>query len=247
MSFAAPLNNSTPRVLQAYLLGRVELDPVLTLQRRLIYEVGGERSNGFLLLCEHPNGVTLGREGSLGDILLGPSDMRSRGWDVRRVNRGGGSLLHAPGQLAAYSILALDAAGLTLQEYVDRLHGIIRNTLIEMEIPAEWRLGSAGVWVGNRRIAHVGVAVRDWVAYFGFAINIHPDLEIFRYIRCGGDARPMTSVQRERRLPVRPATVRQRILESFANAFDFERVALFHNHPSLTPKAPAHAVASGSR
>jgi lipoyl(octanoyl) transferase len=237
----------TPRVLQAYLLGRVDFDAALVLQRRLVYEVGGERSTGFLLLCEHPTGIAIGREGSLGHILLEPEELVGRRWPLRRVNRGGGCLLHAPGQIAGYSILALDRAHLNVRQYLDQLQALLCEVLAGLDVPATLRPGQAGVWVGDRRIAHVGVAVRDWVSYFGFALNVHPNLEYFRRIQCDGDRRPMTSIQRERRLPIRPATVRQRLLGAYAAAFGFERVAVFHHHPSLSPKAPAYAVASGSR
>jgi lipoyl(octanoyl) transferase len=241
------MNDPTPRVLQAYLLGRVDFDAALALQRRLVYETGGERSTGFLLLCEHPTGIAIGREGSVGHILLEPEEFRGRRWHIHRVNRGGGCLLHAPGQIAGYSILALDRARLNVRQYLDQLHAVLCEVLATLDVPATLRPGQAGVWAGDRRIAHVGVAVRDWVSYFGFALNVHPNLEYFRHIHCDGDPRPMTSIQRERRLPVRPATVRQRLLEAYAAAFAFERVALFHHHPSLSPKAPAYAVPSGSR
>jgi lipoate-protein ligase B len=97
------------------------------------------------------------------------------------------------------------------------------------------------VWVGERLIAAVGVAVRDWVAYFGAALNIDPDLPSFRLVRTEGDE-PMTSLARERRGPLRSALVRQRLLEHFAAAFPCERTDLFFNHPLLTrPPRPVPA------
>src|SRR5947209_12866227 len=160
MSLAAPRNpNTAPRVLQAYLLGRVPFGDVLALQRRLVYEVGGDRSTGILLLCEHPPAVTIGRAGSLGHIRCEPAELRSRRWELLRVNRGSGCLLHAPGQLVGYSLLALDALGLNLQQYLARLHGLLRDVLRGLEVPAELGPGQGGVWAGDRRVAHVGVAV----------------------------------------------------------------------------------------
>jgi lipoate-protein ligase B len=88
--------------------------------------------------------------------------------------------------------------------------------------------------VGHRLIAGVGVAVRDWVAYFGVALNVHPDLAPFRALRNGGrDDGPMTSLERERHGPLRPALVRERLLEHFTAAFGCERTALFFGHPLL--------------
>ena len=248
MPLAALRNsNSTARVLQAYLLGQVPLDDALALQRRLVYDAGGDRSTAFLLLCEHPPAVTIGRSGSFAHLRVEPETLRTRRWDVRRVNRGGGCLLHVPGQLVGYVILALDAFALNVQQYLDQLHALLADVLSGLEVPVDLRAGQSGVWCGARRVAHVGVAVRDWVSSFGFAINVQPDLAVFREVHCDGEPQPMTSVQRERRLPVRPATIRQRLVEAFSAAFAFDRVALFHSHPSLSAQAPSHAVPSGSR
>jgi lipoate-protein ligase B len=98
--------------------------------------------------------------------------------------------------------------------------------------------------VGNRLLAGVGVAVRDWVAYFGVALNVHPDLAPFRLIRNGGwEDGPMTSLERERHGPLRPALVRERLLEHFSAAFGFGRTALFFAHPLVRRPAFPGAVA----
>lgn len=240
----APLQNRTltPRVLHAYLLGRVHFDDLLALQRRLAYEVAGDRSQAMLLLCEHPYGISVGRAGSAGHILFEPEELRARGWPVRWVNRGGGCLLSAPGQIAAYPIFALDRLQLNVQDYLDRLHHVLHAVLADLDVAAEIEPGRAGVCVAQRQVAHVGVAVRDWVSYYGFTLNVEPDLKPFRLVRCDGDERPMTSVERARRTRVRPATVRQRLLEALAGHFGFDRVSLFHHHPALVAKAPAHAA-----
>src|SRR5262245_24795126 len=108
-------------VLQTYLLGLVEFEAALVLQRMFVYQVAGDRGRAALLLCEHPPLITVGRQGSRGHIHLEPEELTALRWPVRWVNRGGGCLLHLPGQLAAYPILPLDAFGLGLQGYLDRL------------------------------------------------------------------------------------------------------------------------------
>jgi lipoyl(octanoyl) transferase len=236
-----------PRVLHAYLLGRLDFDTWLALQRHLVFEVSLDRSIGALVLCEHPHTITVGREGSAGHILIESEELQPLGWPVRWINRGGGCLLHSPGQMAAYPILALDWLGMNVQQYLDKLHETIRATLTGLDVPAEVRLPTAGLWAGDRRIAHVGIAVTDWIAYHGFSINVETNLKLFRHVRCDGDERPMTSIQRERRTPVRPSTVRQRLLAEFLEQFGFDRVSIFHEHSFLTTKVPSHAVATRSR
>ncbi len=235
------------RALQAYLLGRVEFEDALALQRQLVYQAAGDRAQAALLLCEHPPLITVGREGSRGHILYDPEELRALRWPVRWVNRGGGCLLHLPGQMAVYPILALDGLGLGLRDYVDRLRQVMIDVLADFTVAAEARPDSAGVWVGTREIAHVGVAVCDWVTYYGAALNVHPDLEPFRRVRTGPGAEPMTSLERERRGPPRAAMVRERFLEYFAARFGFGRTSLFFHHPALGRRRgqPARSAREG--
>jgi lipoyl(octanoyl) transferase len=234
-------------VLQAYLLGSVEFEAALAFQRRLVYTVTGDRDSAFLVMCEHPPLITVGRQGSRAHILFEPEELRARQWRVRWVNRGGACLLHLPGQLAVYPVLALDRLGLGLQGYLDRLQEVIVAVLDDFGVRGETRPGQPGVWVGPRLIAGVGVAVRAWVTYFGLVLNINPALDVFRRVCTGGPAAgPMTSLERERHGPLRPALVRERLLEHFAARFAFPRLSLFSDHPSLSPKAPSDALASHS-
>jgi lipoyl(octanoyl) transferase len=231
--------------LQAYLLGPVEFEAALTLQRYLVYQVAGDRDSAALLCCEHAPLITVGRQGSRAHILCEPEELRARRWQVRWVNRGGGCLLHLPGQLAVYPILPLDRLGLGIQAYLDRLQGVLNALLDDFNISAGTRPGRPGLWVGGRPIAAVGLAVRQWVTYYGAVLNVNPDLEPFRRVRCvGGGEEPMTSLERERRGPLRPALVRERFLEHFAARFGFDRTSLFFDHPALPRRAPSDAVAN---
>jgi lipoyl(octanoyl) transferase len=234
-------------VLQVYLLGTVEFEAALGLQRRLVYEVSGDPNRAALLLCEHPPLITVGRQGSRSHILCEPEELRSRRWRVRWVNRGGGCVLHVPGQLAIYPIVPLQRLGLDVQAYLDRLQGAIMAVLDDFSVRGTLRPGRPGVWAGGRLLAAVGVAVRDWVTYYGAALNINPALFPFRLVRCGAAGEePMTSLERERRGPLRPALVRERLVEHFAAHFSLAQVTLFTNHPSLSRKAPTDALASYS-
>lgn len=239
----ATLQQTTPTgsALRVYLLGVVEFEAALTLQRTLAYEAAGARDSAALVLCEHPPTITVGRDGSPADIRCDLDDLRRRRWPLRWVNRGGGSLLHLPGQLAIYPILPLDWRGLGLANYLERLQGVVAAVLDDFSVPTVASPGHPGVWAGSRLIAGVGVAVRDWVAYYGAYLNINPDLLPFRMVRSGADdGEAMTSLVRERRGPLRPALVRQRLLEHFLAAFPFERTALFSHHPCLGSR-PARA------
>ncbi|HEV3022254.1 MAG TPA: hypothetical protein VGX76_07290, partial [Pirellulales bacterium] len=134
---------SVEAALQVYLLGAVDFEDMLRCQRRLVYEVSGDRSRAVLILCEHPPLISVGRDGSHDHIGYEPHDLAARKWPVRWVNRGGGCLLHLPGQLAVYPILALDRLGLDLQSYLDRLHGVLLDVFSKLELPAVVRPGRA--------------------------------------------------------------------------------------------------------
>ena len=233
---------TTGSVLRVYLLGSVEFEAALTLQRTLAFQLADERQSAALVLCEHPPLITVGREGSPAHIRYDLNDLRARRWPVRWVNRGGGCLLHLPGQLAIYPIVPLDEHGLGVTAYLERLERILIATLDDFGVPARMRPGQPGVWVGARLIASVGIAVRDWVAYFGAALNINPDLFPFRMVRTApGETEPMTSLARERRGPLRPSLVRERLVDHFNDAFHFDRTALFFDHPCLEHRAASSA------
>jgi lipoyl(octanoyl) transferase len=222
--------------LRVFVLGSVPFDSALALQRALVYQVGGERRSAALVLCEHPALITVGRHGSPAHLRDVP-DQRQPPCPVRWVNRGGGCLLHLPGQLAVYPIVPLDRHRLGVADYLRRLHEVVLGVLADFGVRGKARPGQSGVWVGTRLIAGVGVAVRDWVSYFGVALNLNPDLAPFRRVQSGeaGDG-PMTSLERERHGPIRPSLVREALVSHFAAVFHFSRTSLFFDHPVLARK-----------
>lgn len=243
-------NSATAIALRAYLLGSVDFEATLRLQRRLHFEISGDRSQAALLLCEHSPLISVGRSGSRGQIFWEPDELKQFGWRIRWVNRGGGCWLHLPGQLAVYCIFPVDPVsprppreersgvrGLPhnddpLPRFLQQLSEAVRRTLADFRITSG--IGPGGLWVGQRLIAGLGVAVRDWVSYYGLCLNVHPDLAPYGHIRCAPRSNePMTSLARERRGLVRPAHVRELLVENLQNVFGFSRVSLFTDHPAL--------------
>lgn len=245
----SPSETSTPeRALSAYLLGELAFDALINLQRRLVYDAGGDRATGRLVVCDHPPGLTIGREGSRLHVRPGPEELHARGWSVRWVSRGGGVMLHLPGQIGCYPVLSLDQLGLTPAAYLRELEAVVIDLLDRHGIAGAADPNCPGVRVGNRRVAHVGVAVRDWVSCFGLVVNVDPDLEPFRDIHCDGDPVPMTSIQRESPAArARVAGVRQELVELVAARFGFARVSLFHTLPGVLPQPTRHAAPTRTR
>jgi len=234
------------RSLSAYLLGAVEFHALSALQQRLVYDVSGDRDTAAIVVCDHPTGITVGREGSYTHIRPNPDTLAARGWPVRWVARGGGVMLHVPGQVACYPVFPLDTLNLTPGRFVNELQLVAVDLLRAFGVECTPDPDHPGIRANGRRIVHIGVAIRSGVTSFGLVVNATPDLAPFREVRCDGDPLPMTSLARESPHRVRVTTVRQRLLELVAARFGFERVSVFHTHPAALPQPTRHALPHGS-
>jgi len=243
----APTDLGSSAPLRVYSLGQIDFDAALAFQHRLVYEARGDRNRAALILCEHPWLLSFGRQGSWSHVRWGIEDRARRRWPMRWVNRGGRCILHLPGQLAIYPIFALDRAGTGIQEYLTRLQRAIVALLDDFGIRGGRWPGHTGVCVENRPIAEIGVAVRDWITYFGAVLNVGPDLEPFRLVSSGvAGSDSMTSLEKERHGRVRPALVRELLVEYLTRELGFSDTLFFSDHPSLKRKAPCDALASRS-
>ena len=235
--------------LELYLLGPVEVEALLTLQRRLVYEFG-ERPGGALILCEHPPTLTVGRLGSRAHIRPDDEELRAWGLRSRWVNRGGGVVLHLPGQLAFYLVLPLEPLGLDVGGFVDGLHQALIATLGEFDLKGETKPGAAGVFLGGERVASVGVAVNRWIAYYGGTLNVGPHLAPFELLDepgPGGKPIRQTSMEARRQRPAPMPRVRETLARHVEEAFGLERHLLFTDHPLIRPGSRFHAHAPSPR
>jgi lipoate-protein ligase B len=182
------------RVLEVLWLGRVPYGEALELQRRLAADrIAGRLVNDRLLLLEHPPVVTMGRLSQAAHLL------RSDGLDVFEVERGGDVTYHGPGQLVGYPILNLTGFRQDLHWYLRTLEAALITGLATLGIAAVRQPGFTGVWTSGRKIASIGVHVKQWVTWHGFALNVSTDLQAFdRIVPCGIPGVVMTSVERER-------------------------------------------------
>ncbi len=243
------MESSEPAPLQVFLLGEVELDDLLTLQRRLVYEYG-ERPGGALILCEHPPVLTVGRTGSRAHIQADDDDLRGWGLRARWVNRGGGVVLHLPGQLAVYAVLPLAPLGLDVIGYVNGLNRVLIDTLAEFDLTARTRPGSPGVFLGDERVGTVGVAVSRWIAYHGMTLNVGSFLAPFGLLvepGPGGAPVRQTSMESRRQRPAPMAKVREALIRHFESVFGLERHIVFTDHPLIRRKPPSHVYAPSLR
>ena len=173
-------------------LGLCEYNEVWDLQRKLIVQRANHQIPDTLILVEHPHVFTVGK------AVAGEIPAKLDGVPVIRVERGGQWTYHGPGQLVGYPILDLDARGRNIHNFLWSIEEAIILTLDEFSIKAgrvEGK-GKTGVWVGKRKIASIGAAVRNWITFHGFALNVNPDMKYFSMIEpCGMPSSTMTSMK----------------------------------------------------
>jgi lipoate-protein ligase B len=180
-------------------LGRRPYAEVLELQRALCRQrIAGEIEEDLLLLVEHDPVVTLGRGTRAGSLPLPRSELERRGVEVFEVERGGDVTFHGPGQLVGYPILDLRQHREDLHWYLRRLEAGLIGGLGRLGVAAGTSPGLTGVWTRSRKIASIGIHVKQWVTFHGFALNVTTDLSYFDLIvPCGIKDVIMTSVAAE--------------------------------------------------
>jgi lipoate-protein ligase B len=207
-------------------LGRRPYAEVLELQRHLCRQrADGLQDEDLLLLVEHDPVFTLGRGTRPASLPVPVAALIARGAEVHDVERGGDVTFHGPGQLVGYPIIDLTAHRQDLHWYLRELEGVLIEALGLLGVPAERSQGRTGVWVGERKIASIGVHVKRWVTLHGFALNVSTDLAWFDLIvPCGLAGVRMTTVASEGGVPATVDAARGLITTVFAQRFGFEPI-----------------------
>ncbi|MCS7129602.1 MAG: lipoyl(octanoyl) transferase LipB [Candidatus Caldarchaeum sp.] len=164
-----------------------------------------------VLMLEHPDVYTLGRRGLEENVL-------DKSIPVYRVERGGDATYHGPGQLVVYPIISLAENKLGVADLVKTLEEAVIRVLAEYGVEACRVDGKPGVWVSGKKIASIGLALKNWVSYHGLAFNVNTDLEKFKGIRpCGMDSDVMTSLHMLKGRRIDMAGIKQSFAENLAS------------------------------
>ena len=178
-------------------LGVVEYREAWELQRRLHHQRVEGKIPDLLLLLEHPPTITIGRSGSLDNVLISSKQMAQAGLSLFFIDRGGDVTYHGSGQLVGYPILDLRDQGRDLHLYVRNLEEVMIRTLRDFSIEADWDESHPGVWVKGEEIGAIGLSVKKWVSMHGFALNVNTDLDHFAFINpCGFSDKRATSMSK---------------------------------------------------
>ena len=192
--FAGSIMPETKPVCRVEHWGVVDYCQAWQRQSRLVAAVQAGQQPNTLLLLEHNPVYTRGRLSRPEHILLSPEQLAARGAAVVDTDRGGQVTWHGPGQLVAWPVVNLRGWGGPLQ-YVRTLEQILMRVLADFGIAAGVEPGLTGVWVGDAKVAAIGVKISRGVAHHGFALNVDPDLSWYDHIiPCGLADRPVTSM-----------------------------------------------------
>ena len=193
----------------------------LRLQQKLVEMRQRDEVVDQLLLLEHPPVITLGRGGDRANLLATAETLDAQHVRFYETTRGGDITYHGPGQLVGYPILHLGEGNRDIRKYVTKLEEVLIRTVAEYGIEATRIDGKRGIWVGNEKIAAIGVRVARWVTSHGWALNVEPNLDHFRLITpCGLHDMGVTSMAKELGRSVKLDEVREVLAAKFADVFE---------------------------
>ena len=196
-------------------------------QQSTITTETGARTTDHLLFCEHPHVYTLGKSGSMANLLVNDARLKELNVTFYHTNRGGDITYHGPGQIVGYPILDLEHFTTDLGKYMRNLEEVIIRTISHFGIAGGRLKGSTGVWLDPedknkaRKICAMGVRCSRWVTMHGFALNVNTDLSYFNYIvPCGIVDKTVTSMKKEIGSEINETEVKELLKQEFENVFE---------------------------
>lgn len=188
-------------------------------------------TRNFLIFCEHPPVYTLGKSGNMDHVLLTDEELRSKGIDFFKTNRGGDITFHGPDQIVGYPIFDLEKFKTDIGLYLRKIEQVIIDTLAAFGIAGERSIGETGVWIDasikgkERKICAIGVRCSRWVTMHGFALNVNTDLNYFNHIvPCGIQNKQVTSLAKELGRAIDKNEVKEILKDNFKKIFEVEWV-----------------------
>ena len=211
------------RPLEVRRLGLVRYADALALQQQLVDERKTDRIPDQLLLLQHPPVITLGvkSRGDRSHVLASPDALARAGVELFETGRGGDVTYHGPGQLVGYPIIDLRPDRCDVHRYVRDLEEVLIATAGAFGVTAGRVPGLTGAWVGDRKLAAIGVRIARWVTSHGFAFNVATDLDHFKLIvPCGIINKGVTSLDQLTARPIAMADVEEAAIAAFSAVFD---------------------------
>ncbi len=215
--------------IEIYKLGTVPYEKALEYQENLLAKRIAEEIQDSLILLEHPPTITTGRKGNTENLLVRKEYLEKHGVSFVHASRGGDITFHGPGQIVGYPILNLKNHGMDIRKHLRSIEEVIIRTLRDFDIEGRRIDGVTGVWAKRSKIASIGIAIRKWVTYHGFALNVSTNLDYFDLIlSCGITDVRITSIGSwlGNEENVRMDDVTRSVIKNFMGVFGFENFTL---------------------
>lgn len=215
----------TKRVLTYCDLGFIDYKEAWDLQYKIhAKRVSGEEED-FLLLLEHTNTYTLGKTAHRENLVGSEDYLKQNKISVYEIDRGGDITYHGPGQIVGYPIIDLNNWFNDTHKYLRELEEVIIKTCADYGLVCGRNEKHTGVWIGDRKIAAIGIKVSRWVTMHGFAFNVNTDLNLFSgIIPCGIQDKSVTSLNKELKKEISIGEVKEKLLRNFSSLFSYEKV-----------------------
>ena len=201
-------------------LGLMPFGATWDLQQELVARRKRGEIPDQLLFVEHPHVITLGRNANRQNVLVSESELERLGIELCPTDRGGDVTYHGPGQLVVYPILDLRNWKRDVVAYVRALEQVIIESVAGLGVQAEPLAGCTGVWVGEAKLAAIGVHISRWVTSHGVALNVSPEMEYFNCIVPCGIQKPVTSLESNTGRVISYKTIIPLVVESFSKVFE---------------------------
>ena len=190
---------------------------------------GQPATTNYLLFCEHPAVYTLGKSGSMKNVLLSEKEMEEKEIEFFKTNRGGDITFHGLQQVVGYPILDLENFYTDIGRYLRELEEVVIETIAEYGLKGERSKGETGVWIQpgvigkERKICAMGIRCSRWITMHGFALNVNTDLSYFENIvPCGIQNKQVTSIEKELNQKVSLEDVKEKLQKNFSLIFNVE-------------------------
>ena len=222
---AKQLTSDKRRQIVSIDLGSVPFETALKIQHQLMDGKKNGMEEDYLLTLEHPHTYTIGATGSLENLLVDEEYLKFNGIELQHIRRGGDITYHGPGQLVAYPILNLNNYYKDLHRYLRDLEEVLISTVKQFGIAAGRKSGLTGIWVGDEKLASIGIKMSKWITMHGTALNVSTDLSYFdNIIPCGVRDKSVTSMSKILGKSLEVKEVSHVYVRSFSRVFGSEIV-----------------------
>lgn len=208
-------------------LGFIDYKTAWDIQHNLHADRVLNKIDDTLILLEHPHTYTFGKSSSKDNLLITKSELDEKNIELFDIDRGGDVTYHGPGQIVGYPIIDLGSWEKDTHKYLRNIEEVIIRTLKEFEIEATRIKEHTGVWIGNEKIAAIGIKVSRWVTMHGFALNVNTDMNLFDgIIPCGITDKGVTSLQNILGKSIDIEIVKKKLVSNFKILFEYDRVEI---------------------